>query len=59
MAATRNTMKVSNKLKQVGDPDEFDEGTYRLAVSKGCFEISKRLVRIKTDDRALAAGGAQ
>ena len=52
-------MKITNKLKQVGDPDDFDEGTYRLAVSNECFEISKRLVRTKTDDRALAAGGAQ
>jgi hypothetical protein len=52
-------MKMSNKLKQVGDPDDFDERTYRLAVCNQCFEISKRLVRTKTDDRALAAGGAQ
>ena len=52
-------MKISDKLKQVSDPDDCDEGTYRLALSKECFEISKRLVRIKTDDRALAAGGAQ
>ena len=50
---------MSNKLKQVGDPDDFDEGTYRLAVSNECFEISKRLVGTKTDDRAPAAGRAQ
>jgi hypothetical protein len=30
------------------EPDGFDEGTYRLAV-----------VRTKTDERALAAGGAK
>ena len=48
-----------NKLKQVGDPDYFDEGTYRLAVSNQWFEISKRLVRTKTNERGLAAGGAQ
>ena len=47
------------KDKQIGDPDGFDEGTYRLAVSNECFEISKKLVRTKTDERALAAGGAQ
>jgi len=23
-------MKMTNKLKQVGDPDGFDEGTYRI-----------------------------
>jgi hypothetical protein len=59
METARNRMKISNKLKQVGDPDDFDEGTYRLSVFSECFEISKRLVRTKTDDRALAAGGAQ
>jgi hypothetical protein len=59
METARNRMKISNKLKQVGDPDDFDEGTYRLAVSNECIEISKRLVRTKTDDRALAAGGSQ
>ena len=52
-------MKMTNKLKQVGDPDDFDEGTYRLAVSNEWFATSKKLVRIKTNDRALAAGGAQ
>ena len=34
---------MSNKLKQVGDPDSFDEGTHELEVN----------------ERALAAGGAQ
>jgi hypothetical protein len=52
-------MKMSNKLKRVGDPDDFDESTYKLAVSNECFEISKRFLRTKTDARALAAGGAQ
>ena len=51
-------MKMTNKLKQVGDPDDFDEGTYRFAVSKECFATAKKLVRTKTDERALAAGGA-
>ena len=50
---------MTNKRKQVGDPDDFDEGTYRLAVSNECFETSNKVVRAKTDDRALAAGGAQ
>ena len=49
---------MSNKLKQVSDPDDFDEGTYRFAVSKACFATGKKLVRTKTDERALAAGGA-
>ena len=52
-------MNIANKLKQVGDPDDFDEGTYERAVSNECFEISKKLVRPKTDERALAAGGAK
>lgn len=45
--------------EQVGDPDDFDGGPYGLAVSKECFETSKKLARTKTDERALAAGGAQ
>jgi len=59
METKRNRMKMTNKPKQVGDPDDFDEGTYRLAVSNECFATSKKLVRTKTDERALAAGGAQ
>ncbi|HKG61639.1 MAG TPA: hypothetical protein VKB05_17915 [Pyrinomonadaceae bacterium] len=47
------------KDKQIGDPDGFDEGTYRLAVSNECFEISKKLVRTNTDQRALASRGAK
>jgi hypothetical protein len=39
---------MSNKLKRVGDPDDFDEGTYKLAVSNECFAISKRFLRTKT-----------
>ena len=41
---------MTKQDKQIGDPDDFVEGTYRLAVSNECF---------KTDERALAAGGAQ
>ena len=52
-------MKTTNKLKQVGDADDFDEGTYRLAVSNECFATSNKVVRPKPDERALAAGGAQ
>ena len=52
-------MKMSNKLKQVGDPDDFDDGTYRLALCTECFATSKKLVRPKPDERVLAAGGAQ
>ena len=47
------------KDKQAGDPDGFDEGTYRLAISNGCFATSNKVVRTKTDERALAAGGAK
>ena len=50
---------MTNKHKQVGNPDDFDEGTYVLAVSNECFATSKKLVRTNTDQRALAAGGAQ
>ena len=52
-------MKMTNKLKQVGDPDDFDEGTHRFAVSKECFATAKKLVQTKTEERARAAGGAQ
>jgi len=56
---TRNRMKMSNKLRQVGDPDEFDEDTYRLSLCNECFATSNKVVRTKTDHRALAARGAQ
>jgi hypothetical protein len=59
METMRNRMKMTNKLKHVGDPDDFDEGTYRLAVSNEYFAASNKVVRTKTDERALAAGGAQ
>ena len=49
---------MTNKDKQIGKPVDFD-GTYGLAVSNECFATSKKLVRTKTDERALAAGGAQ
>ena len=52
-------MTMTNKLKQVGDPDDSDEGTYRFAVSKECFGKGKKFVRTKTHECALAAGGAQ
>jgi hypothetical protein len=52
-------MKVTNKLKQVGDPDGFDEGTYRLALPNECFATSNKVVGPRPDERALAAGGAQ
>jgi len=52
-------MKMTNKDTQVGDPDGDDEGTSRLAVCNECFAISNKVVRTKTDERALAAGGAK
>jgi hypothetical protein len=51
-------MKMTNKDTQVGDPGD-DEGTCRLAVCNECFPISNKVVRTKTDERALAAGGAK
>ena len=50
---------MTNTDKQVGNPDDFDGGTYGLAVSNACFATSMKIVRTKTDERALAAGGAQ
>jgi len=50
---------MTNIDKQVGNPDDFDGGTYGLAISNECFAISQKLVRTKTGERALAAGGAQ
>jgi hypothetical protein len=55
----RNRMKMTNKDTQVGNPDDFDEGTCRLAVCNQCFAISNKVVRTKTDERALAAGGGK
>ena len=50
---------MTNKDKQVGNADDFDGGTYGLAGSNECFATSKKLVRTKTDERALAEEGAQ
>ena len=50
---------MTNKDKQAGNPDGFDGSTYRLTVSSESFATSKKLVRTKTDERALAAEGAQ
>ena len=50
---------MTNKDKQVGNPDDFDGGTYGLAVSNECFATSNKVVRTNTDQRALAARGAQ
>ncbi len=52
-------MKITNKYRKVGDPDDFDEGTYGLEVCNESFATSNKVVRTKTDDRALAAGGTQ
>ena len=41
------------------DPDGDDEGTCRLAVCNECFAISNKVVRTKTEERALAAGGTK
>ena len=50
---------MTNKDKQVGDPDGFDEGTSRPAICNECFATSNKVVRTKIDERALAAGGAK
>ena len=50
---------MTNKDKQVGNPDDFDGGTYGLALSNECFATSNKVVRTKTNERALAAGDAQ
>jgi hypothetical protein len=52
-------MKITNKYKKVGNPDGFDEGTYRLVVCNDCFATSNKVVRTTIDERALAAGGAK
>ena len=52
-------MKMTNKYKKVGDPDGFDEGTWRLVVCNECFATSNKVVRTKIDELALAAGGAK
>ena len=50
---------MANKEKEVGDPDGFDGGIYRLAVSNECFATSNKVVRTNTDQRALASRGAK
>ena len=55
----RNRMKMTNNDKQVGNPDDFDGGTYRLAICNGCFATSNKVVRTKPDERALAEEGAK
>ena len=50
---------MTNKDKQVGNPDGFHEGTYGLEVCNENFATSNKVARTKTNERALAAGGAQ
>ena len=50
---------MTNKDKQVGNPDNFDGGTYGLALSNECFATSNKVVRTKTNERGLAAEGAE
>ena len=52
-------MKKTNKHKQVDHPNGFDEGTSGHALCNECFAISNKIVRTKTDEHALAAGGAK
>jgi len=55
----RNRMKMTNKHKQVGEPDGFDEGTYRLAVCNQFFATSNKVVHTKTYECALPEEGAK
>ena len=50
---------MTNKDRPVDDSDGDDEGTCRLAVCNECFAISNKVVRTRTNERALAAGGAK
>jgi hypothetical protein len=50
---------MTNKEKEVGDPNDLDGDTYRLAVSNECFATSNKVVRTNTDQRALASRGAK
>ena len=50
---------MTNKHKQVGDPDGFDEGTYRLAVCNESFATSNKVVHTKTYECALAEEGSK
>ena len=50
---------MTNEHQQVDDPDGFDEGTYGPEVCDESFATSNKVVRRKTNERALAAGGAQ
>ena len=47
------------QTNQVADPDRFDQGTYGLEVCNESFATSNKVVPTKTNERALAAGGAQ
>ena len=50
---------MTNKDKQIGDPDGFDGSTYRLAIFNECFAICNGVVRTETDQRALASRGVK
>ncbi len=50
---------MTNTHKQVADPDGFNEGTYGLEVCNESFATSNKVVRAKTDERALAAVGTK
>jgi hypothetical protein len=52
-------MKITNRDKNVGDLDGFEQGTSRLVLCKECLATSNKVVRPKPHERALAAGGAQ
>jgi hypothetical protein len=52
-------MKMTSKHNQVADLDRFDQGTYGLEVCNESFATSNKVVLTKTNERALAAGGAQ
>ena len=50
---------MTNTYKHVANPASFDEGTYGLEICNESFATSNKVVRTKTNERALAVGGAQ
>ena len=50
---------MTNTYKHVANPASFDEGTYGLEICNESFATSNKVVPTKTNERALAAGGAQ
>jgi len=52
-------MKMTSTHKRVANSGGFDEGTYGVEVCNESFATSRKVVRTKTNEPALAARGAQ